>query len=134
MSINHKKYLLLFGLTLMISACKENSTLINDTQTPILNAVHDIQPNSFEKNKKISYIKNNESVSFDKTEQLVQANNQKFTAKYLAGNYPNNLYETYDYDVNTDGIKDKIFSSKNDENNTYQGDDLIVYLRNPDKL
>ena len=134
MSINHKKYLLLFGLILMISACKENSTSVNDTQTLILNVVHDIQLNSFENEKQISNIKDNESASSNKTEQTIQVNNQKFTAKYLAENYPNNLYEIYDYDVNTDGIKDKIFSSKNDENNTYQGDDLIVYLRNPDKL
>lgn len=57
MSINHKKYLLLFGLTLMISACKENSTLINDTQAPFLNVVHDIQPNSFENEKKFQILK-----------------------------------------------------------------------------
>lgn len=134
MSINHKKYLLLFGLILMISACKENSTSIKDTQTPILNVVHDIQLNSFENEKQISNIKDNESAPSNKTEQTVQVNNQKFTAKYLAENYPNNLYEIYDYDVNTDGIKDKIFSSKNDEDNTYQGNDLIVYLRNQERL
>ena len=111
--------------------------LINDTQTPNLNIVQDIQQKSLEYEKQISDIKDdedNKSVTSYKTEQLIQVNSQKFTAKYLAENYPNNLYETYDYDVNTDGIKDKIFSSKNDENNTYQGNDLIVYLRNPDKL
>ena len=47
----------------MISACKENSTSVNDTQTLILNVVHDIQLNSFENEKQISNIKDNESAS-----------------------------------------------------------------------
>ena len=81
MPINHKKYLSLFGLTLMISACKENLTLINDTQTPFLNLVHDIQPNSFENERQISDNKDNKDnkdISSNKTEQLIQVNSQKF--------------------------------------------------------
>lgn len=128
MQIKHKNYLLLFGLTFMISACHENSTLSKDSQDSIPEVVQDVKPSNFEDEKQISDIEDNESIPSNKTVQLAQVNSQKFTANYLKENYPDNLYEIYDYDVNADSVKDKIFSTKNDERNTYQGNDLIVYL------
>lgn len=132
MQIKHKNYLLLFGLTFMISACHENSTLNNDSQNSIPEVVQDVKPSNFEDKKQISDIEDNESILSNKTVQLAQVNSQKFTANYLKENYPDNLYEIYDYDVNADSVKDKIFSTKNDERNTYQGNDLIVYLGQTD--
>lgn len=48
----------------------------------------------------------------------------------LVKRYDNNHYKTFDYDVNADGMKDKIITHKSSQNNFYSGDDLIVYLAN----
>lgn len=53
---------------------------------------------------------------------------QRITSKELTQTYSSNLYQFYNFDVNADGIKDKIITHKNDKNNAHQGDDLLVYL------
>ena len=53
---------------------------------------------------------------------------QQFTSNELAQTYNSNLYQFYNFDVNTDGIKDKIITHKNNKNNIHQGDDLFVYV------
>lgn len=57
---------------------------------------------------------------------------QQFTSNELAKTYNRALYQFYDFDVNADGIKDKIITHKNDKQNVYQGDDLFIYLRTSD--
>ena len=53
----------------------------------------------------------------------------------IEAKYDENTHKIFTFDVNADGIDDKVISSINDENNnTYQGDDLIVYLKNTDGL
>lgn len=44
--------------------------------------------------------------------------------------YVSDLYQFYNFDVNADGIKDKIITHQNDEKNFHQGSDLFVYLGN----
>ena len=57
---------------------------------------------------------------------------QQFTSKELAQTYDSNLYQFYNFDVNADGIKDKVITHKNDKDNVPQGDDLLVYLGTSD--
>ena len=53
---------------------------------------------------------------------------QPFTSNELAQTYDSNLYQFYNFDVNADGIKDKIITHKNNKNNIHQGNDLFVYV------
>ena len=53
---------------------------------------------------------------------------QQFTSNELAQTYDSNLYQFYNFDVNADGIKDKIITHKNNKNNIHQGNDLFVYV------
>ena len=53
---------------------------------------------------------------------------QQFTSNELTQTYSSNLYQFYNFDVNADGIKDKIITHKNNKDNVHQGDDLFIYL------
>lgn len=57
---------------------------------------------------------------------------QQLTSNELAQTYSSNLYQFYSFDVNADGIKDKVITHKNDKDNVPQGDDLLVYLGTSD--
>ncbi|WP_413521076.1 hypothetical protein [Psychrobacter glacincola] len=53
---------------------------------------------------------------------------QQFMSNELTQTYSSNLYQFYNFDVNADGIKDKIITHKNNKDNVHQGDDLFIYL------
>lgn len=57
-------------------------------------------------------------------------NRNNLLSNQLKNRYPSDLYKTYNYDINSDGISDKIISSINDDNNVFQGDELYVFLGN----
>lgn len=57
---------------------------------------------------------------------------QRITSKELTQTYSSNLYQFYNFDVNADGIKDKIITHKSDKDNAHQGDDLFIYLGTSD--
>ena len=70
--------------------------------------------------------------SASKKNTIKYKQHQQFTSNELAQTYDSNLYQVYNFDVNADGIKDKIITHKNDKQNVYQGDDLFIYLGTSD--
>ncbi len=77
-------------------------------------------------------IKNLTSATKPETNASKDKQYQKFTSNELAKTYDSNLYQFYNFDVNADGIKDKIITHKNSKDNVYQGDDLFIYLGTSD--
>ena len=76
----------------------------------------------------------NSGIETDKQERSDSSSKklQAFTSNELAQTYDSKLYQFYNFDVNADGIKDKVITHKHDKNNGYQGDNLLVYLGNSD--
>lgn len=72
------------------------------------------------------------AVTTPETNTRMDKQYQQFASNELAQTYSSNLYQFYNFDVNADGIKDKIITHKTDKQNVYQGDDLFIYLGTSD--
>ncbi|WP_201504219.1 GW dipeptide domain-containing protein [Psychrobacter aestuarii] len=60
--------------------------------------------------------------------EYIKKDLKSFSVKDIEEKYEENKYKIFPFDVNADGISDIIVSNINDDDNLYQGDDLIVYL------
>lgn len=120
---------------LLFSSCDDNAvvTIAKEQTSKVINSdnssptPHAIQTNPTIKNKKTN-------------PQIIDKNpnTPQFSSIDLSNKYRQNLYSFYSFDVNTDGINDKIITHKNSDDKSsdyrYQGNELFVYLGDSDHL
>ena len=123
----NKLYLIAFILLLAACSPENQASTINSVERSSSLRDNIRVDQRLDTNRQYTKMTNVSKIPMDKS---YSEQPRVLTSAKLSEMYVSDLYQFYNFDVNADGIKDKIITHQNNEKNFHQGSDLFVYLGN----
>lgn len=123
--IKHRIFIFFFLIPTISSCFYNNKTEKQDRGQKIKNNEITIQKDKSNQKEKITSFKDLDPIGT----QRLSASTAYLNNDQLYNLYPSNSYATFEFDVNSDSIKDKVVTKiNNPTTHSYQGDKLYIYL------